>query len=44
MNFQAVDRKTILNQPIYVGVGTPFLPDYFDYYELFFENYFESML
>ena len=33
--FQAADRKIILNQPIYVGEGTPFLPDYFDYYEYF---------
>lgn len=44
MTFQAADRRTILNHPIYVGGGTPFLPDYFDYYEYLDENYFDQML
>ena len=42
INFQAIDRKMILNQPIYVGVDTPLLPDYLDYYEYFYENNFEN--
>ena len=44
MTFQAADRKNILNHPIYVGGGTPFLPDYFDYYEYLLENYFDQMI
>lgn len=38
LSFKGTNRKTILGHPIYVGDGTPLLPDYFDYYEYFREN------
>lgn len=35
IGFQSIERQTIINHPIYVGEGIPFIPDYYDFYEYF---------